>query len=154
MTDQLSTTSANIPSTPLKEETLATGEERVLQVLEEQIDIRKVIVETGVVRVRKIVHEDTDTVDMTLMSDEVIITRVPVDKVVADIFHSRQEGDTLIVPIFKEVFTKQVVLVEEVHMTTRRIAKSTTQNITLKREEAVVERYDAQSGLWNPDTSQ
>ena len=154
MTDQFSTTATNIPKALLKEETLATGEERVLPVLEEQIDIQKVVVETGAVPVRKIVHEDTDSFDTTLKSEEVIITRVPMEKVVADIFNSRQEGDTLIIPIFKEVFTRQIVLVEEVHMTTRRIPKSTTQHITLKREEVVVERYYAQSRLWNPHTAQ
>jgi len=130
---------------------LASGETRVLPVLEEQLDIRKVAVETGAVRVRKIVHEESRTVDMSLMQEEVSITRVPVNKVVEDKFHSRQEGDTLVIPIFKEVVTRHLVLVEEVRITTRRTPETSTQEVTLKREEAVVERYDAASGSWKPD---
>ena len=130
---------------------LASGETRVLPVMEEQLDIRKVAVETGAVRVRKIVHEESRTVDMSLMQEEVSITRVPVNKVVEDKFHSRQEGDTLVVPIFKEVITRHLVLVEEVRITTRRNPETSTQQVSLKREEAVVERYDAASGSWKPE---
>lgn len=132
-------------------DTLASGDTRVLPVLEERLDIRKVAVETGAVRVRKIVHEESRTVDMALMQEEVSITRVPVNKVVEDKFHSRQEGDTLVIPIFKEVVTRHLVLVEEVRITTRRNPETSTQQVTLKREEAVVERYDAASGSWKPE---
>jgi uncharacterized protein (TIGR02271 family) len=132
-------------------DTLADGETRVVPVLEEQLDIRKVAVETGAVRVRKIVHEESRTVDMSLMQEDVSITRVPVNKVVEDKFHSRQEGDTLVIPIFREVVTRHLLLVEEVRITTHRSPETSTQQVTLKREEAVVERYDAASGSWKPD---
>jgi uncharacterized protein (TIGR02271 family) len=130
---------------------LGSGETRVLPVLEEQLDIRKVAVETGAVRVRKIVHEESRTVDLALMQEEVSVARVPVNRIVEAKFHSRQEGDTLVIPIFKEVVTKHLVLVEEVRITTRRNPEASTQEVTLKREEAVVERYDAASGSWKPD---
>ena len=132
-------------------DTLASGETRVLPVMEEQLDISKVAVETGAVRVRKIVHEESRTVDMSLMQEEVDITRVPVNRVVEDKFQSRQEGDTLVIPIFREVVTRHLLLVEEVRITTRRSPATSTQEVTLKREEAVVERYDAASGSWKPD---
>ena len=134
--------------------TLRTGQEKVLPIIEERLDIRKVATETGAVRVRKIVHEETRTVDMALMREEVNITRVPVNREVEAKFPSRQEGDTLVIPIFKEVITRHLMLVEEVRVTTRRIPESSTEEVTLKREEAVVERYDEVSGTWKPDTSQ
>ena len=133
--------------------TLVGGETRVLPVMEEQLDIRKVAVETGAVRVRKIVHEESRTVDMSLMQEDVEITRVPVNRVVEDKFRSRQEGDTLVIPIFREVVTKHLLLVEEVRITTRRNPETSTQEVTLKREEAVVERYDAESGSWKPEAT-
>lgn len=130
---------------------LASGETRVLPVLQEQLDIRKVAVETGAVRVRKIVHEESRTVDMSLMKEEVSITRVPVNRVVDEKFPSRQEGETLVIPIFKEVVTTHLVLVEEVRVTTHRTPETSTQQVSLKREEAVVERYDAETGSWKPE---
>ena len=145
----------NMPSAPgtqqIQGNTLSSGETHVLQVVEEQLDIRKIAVETGAVRVRKIVHEESRTVDMSLMQEEVSIMRVPVNKVVEDKFQSRQEGDTLVIPIFKEVVTRHLVLVEEVRITTHRNPETSTQEVTLKREEAVVERYDAASGNWKPE---
>lgn len=134
-----------------QDNTVAGGETRVLPVMEEQLDIRKVAVETGAVRVRKIVHEESRTVDISLMQEQVSITRVPLGKVVEETFQSRQEGDTLVIPIFKEVVTKHLVLVEEVRITTHRNPETSTQEITLKREEAVVERFDAASGSWKPE---
>ena len=131
--------------------TLSEGETRVLPVLEEQLEIRKVPVETGAVRVRKIVHEENRTVDLTLMQEEVSVTRVPVNKVVENTFQPRQEGDTLVIPIFEEVVTRHLVVVEEVRITTRRNPEASRQQVTLKREEAVVERYDAASGSWKPE---
>lgn len=151
MTRQPGDTLSHTSTQQAQAESLASGETRVLPVMEEQLDIRKVAVETGAVRVRKIVHEESRTVDMSLMQEEVSITRVPVNKVVEDKFHSRQEGDTLVIPIFKEVITKHLVLVEEVRITTRRSPETSTQQVSLKREEAVVERYDAASGSWKPE---
>jgi uncharacterized protein (TIGR02271 family) len=130
---------------------LPDGQERVLPVIEEQLDVRKVTVETGAVRVRKIVHEETRTVDTPLVHEEVSITRVPVNRVVEDKFHSRQEGDTLVIPVFKEVITRHLVLLEEVRITTRRVAEQGAYDVSVKREEAVVERYDAETGVWKPD---
>ena len=43
------------------------------------------------------------------------------------------------------------MLVEEVRITTHRNPETSTQEVTLKREEAVVERYDAASGNWKPE---
>jgi uncharacterized protein (TIGR02271 family) len=151
MTQQPGTTPSGVGPQHTQGDPLASGETRVLPVLEEQLDIRKVAVETGAVRVRKIVHEESRTVDMSLMQEEVSITRVPVNKIVEDKFHSRQEGDTLVIPIFKEVVTRHLVLVEEVRITTRRSPETSTQEVTLKREEAVVERYDTASGSWKPE---
>lgn len=139
---------------PLQVEMLASDDARVLPVLHEQLEIRKVAEETGAVRVRKIVHDEPRTVDVTLISEQVVVTRVPVNKVVDATFPSRQDGDTLVIPIFKEMLVKQLVLVEEVHVTSRRNPENTTQQVTLKREEAIVERYDTESGSWKPDSSQ
>jgi uncharacterized protein (TIGR02271 family) len=153
MTEESGTAPPRADADQLQVETRASDAERVFPVLHEQLDIRKVTEDTGVVRVRKIVHDETRTVDMTLIHEEVVVTRVPVNKVVGEKCLSRQEGDTLVIPIFKEILIKQLVLVEEVHVTTWRSPENTTQQVTLKREEAVVERYDADSGSWKPEPS-
>ncbi|MBK4736860.1 YsnF/AvaK domain-containing protein [Noviherbaspirillum pedocola] len=129
----------------------ATGAEQVLPVVEERLEVDKVKVNTGAVRVRKIVHEDVQTFDVPLQQEEVSVTRVPVNRVVEGKSEPRQEGDTLVIPVFREVVTTHLVLVEEVRITTRRVAGSSTQQATVRREEAVVERYDADSGSWKAE---
>jgi len=70
------------PSTPQSKmgKTLEADREHVIQIIEEQLDAQKVVVETGAIRVRKIVHDETNTVDLGLVSEEVTVTRVPVGK--------------------------------------------------------------------------
>jgi uncharacterized protein (TIGR02271 family) len=148
-----STPSGKVPH-QVQAETLAGDVERVLPVLQEQIEIHKVAEETGAVRVRKVVHDEACTVDMTLVREDVTVTRVPVNKVVDAKLSTRQDGDTLVIPIYKEIFVKQLVLVEEVHVTTRRSTDNTAQPVILKREEAVVERYEVESGSWKPEPPQ
>jgi uncharacterized protein (TIGR02271 family) len=135
----------------LQSEAHVSHAQQVIPVLHEQLEIHKVAEETGAIRVRTIVHDELCTVDMTLAREGVSVTRVPLNKVVDAKFPSRQQGDTLVIPIYKEILAKQLVLVEEVHVTTRRSAENTTQSVTLKREEAIVERYDEESGSWKPD---
>ncbi|MCU0893405.1 MAG: YsnF/AvaK domain-containing protein [Rhodospirillales bacterium] len=54
----------------------------------------------------------------------------------------RQEGDTTIIPVFEEVVVveKRLKLVEEVRLTKRQTIRHEPQTITLRRQEAVVER--------------
>jgi uncharacterized protein (TIGR02271 family) len=138
----------------LQAEILASDAKQVLPVLQEQIKVHKVAEETGAVRVRTVVYDEARTVDMTLVREDVTVTRVPVNRVVDAKLSIRQDGDTLVIPIYKEIFVKQLVLIEEVHVVTRRSTQDTTQPVTLKREEAIVERYEVESGIWKPDPPQ
>ncbi|MDB5301088.1 MAG: hypothetical protein JWO87_2751, partial [Phycisphaerales bacterium] len=54
----------------------------------------------------------------------------------------RREGDTLIVPLVEEVLVveKRLVLREEVRVTTRRSQTHQPQRVTLRSEEAEIER--------------
>lgn len=153
MTQQFGTTPLQQAGQHHGTDLVAEGGQTILPVVEEQLDIRKVTVETGAVRIRKIVHEDVQAVPMTLMHEQVSVTRVAANRVVAETFGSRQEGDTLVIPVFREVLTRQLLLVEEVRVTTHRSPEPSTQQVTMKREEAVVERYDAETGSWSPDPS-
>lgn len=146
--------SSHVDPQPIAPGVLPTVPECVMPVIEEQLEVRKVKVNTGSVRVRKVVHEETRTVDTPLVHEEVSITRVPVNRVVPDKYPSRQEGDALVIPVFKEVITKHLMLVEEVHITTRRVTDQSTCDVNVKREEAVVERFDADTGTWKSDPAQ
>jgi uncharacterized protein (TIGR02271 family) len=124
----------------------------VLPVIQETLDVATHPVETGRVRIRKVVHEREETVDAPLLHDEVVVDRVPINRVVDGPIPVRSEGDTLIIPLFEEVLIaeKRLLLKEEVRITKHRVETHTPQRVTLRREEAVAERPNPERDESNP----
>lgn len=120
----------------------AGGAAAVIPVVAEDIEVGKQTVESGRVRVRKTVEERQETVDQPLASEEVVVERVPVNRVVAEAPSPRQEGDTLILPVLEEVLVveKRLMLREEVRVTSRRSEIHRPQTVTLRRENVEIER--------------
>ena len=63
----------------------------------------------GPVRVRKFVYEREAVVDPPLLRDEVVIERVPINRVVEGPIAARSEEDTLIIPVLEEVLVVRSV---------------------------------------------
>lgn len=117
-------------------------EETVVQLAEEVLQVGTRAVERGRVRLHKTVSERTETVDVPLSRTQVEVERVALNQPVETAAPARHEGDTMIIPRYEEVLvvTKQLVLVEEVRVTTRRNERREPQAVGLRREELTVER--------------
>lgn len=127
-----------------------------IPVVQEEVHISKRTVETGRgVRIHKTVSEQPQEVALDLARDEVVVTRVAVDRIVslAEVPQPRQEGDTYIVPVTEEVLVveKRLRIKEEIHITRTRHAERHADTVLLKSEHVSVERFD--SGA-DPATSQ
>lgn len=114
----------------------------VIPVVEEALEIGRREVETGRVRVTKLVREAQELVDLPVHTDEVHVERVPIGRIVNGPVGSRQEGDTLILPVVEEVLVveKRLRLVEEVRITRKRTEARNPQTVTLRKEEVQIER--------------
>jgi uncharacterized protein (TIGR02271 family) len=114
----------------------------VVPVVAEQLEVQKRMVEAGGVRVRKTVSEREEVVDEPLLREEVQVRRVPVGRVVEGPVPVRHVGDTIIVSLLEEVLVveKRLMLKEELHITKERVETYRPQRVTLRTEEAVVER--------------
>lgn len=125
---------------------------RVLPVIEESLDVEIRPVETARVRVHKVVHEREAVVDPPLLREEVVVERVPVNRIVEGPMSVRSEGDTLIIPVLEEVLVveKRLLLKEEVRLTKHRGETHMPQRVMLRHEEAIVERIDREG---HEDTS-
>jgi len=112
-----------------------------IPVTEEQLHVGKRLVQGERVRINKIVHESQEQVDVSLLSEEVEIRRVPVNRTVEAPVEVRYEGDTMVIPLLEEVVTvqKQLLLREEIYITKKRTETHQTEAVTLRREEVVVE---------------
>jgi len=117
----------------------------VLPVVEEQAVILKRNTLTEGVRVRTVVSEREEIIDEPLASEEIEVVRVPLDRWVDAPVPVRHEGETTIVTLLEEVVVveKRLRATEEVRITKRRAVRHAAQSVTLRREDAVVERLDA-----------
>ena len=121
------------------------GDSIVMPVVEERLDVQKQRVEGGGVRIRKIVREREEIVDEPLMREEVQVRRVPVGRVVEGPVPVRHVGDTMVISLLEEVLVveKRLMLKEELHVTKASIETYKPQRVTLRSEEASIERVDA-----------
>ena len=124
---------------------MAESEFTVIPVIEESAVVTKRVVDRGGVRITKLVHEREETIDEPLSQERVTVERVQVNQPVDHAPTVWRDGDTLIIPILEEVVVveKRLVLKEELRVTMQRVSRRQPQSVTLRREEAVVERIDA-----------
>ena len=114
----------------------------VVPVLAEELEVQKRQVETGKVRLTKVVHEREVQVDKPLWREEVEVTRVPMQQVVDGPVPVREEHGTMIISVVEEVLVveKRWMLREEIHIRQQRSETHQPQRITLRSEEVQVER--------------
>ncbi len=128
-------------------------EEVVIPVAEERIKVEKRRVEGATVRVTKEVFEEDEVVDEPLRGEEVSVERVKLGRIVEEAESIRTEGDTTIIPLYEEVLVvkKRLVLAEELRVTKRQTERREPQTVTLRREEATIERLEPGEGVVKGD---
>jgi uncharacterized protein (TIGR02271 family) len=116
----------------------------VLPVTAEALDVQTRRVETGRVRIHKTVQTREVLVDEPLLREEVVIARVPVNRVVEGPIPVGYEKDTMMISLLEEVLVVEtrLLLKEEVHITTRRTETHTPEQVTLRHEDVTIERVD------------
>ena len=126
---------------------VAGGRQAVVPLVEERLLVGKREVETGRVVVSKTVLEEQQPVEQSLLRQDVLVERVPVGRVVDAPTANREEGETLVVPVFEEVLVieKRLMLKEEVRITRRATEVRHRDQVTLRREVVQVDRVDGKS---------
>jgi len=117
----------------------------VLPVIEEHATIRREVVETGRVLLTRQVQHSEEQVTVPVQHEEVQVERVPRNQTLpagAAAPETRYEGDTLIIPVLREVAVVEtrLLLVEELRVTKRQVTTQHTETLTLRQEQVLVER--------------
>jgi len=133
---------------PERRQAGADGDEEtlVVPVIAEKLEVQKRVLEREGVRIRKIVREREEVVDEPLMREEVQVKRVPINRVVDGPVPVRHVGNTMIVSLLEEVLVveKRLMLKEELHITKEEVETYKPQRVTLRSEEATIERVGGQ----------
>ena len=118
---------------------------QIIPVVEEEAVVLKRKKLTEGVRVRTVVREIEEIVDEPLATEDVEVERVALGHWIDAPAPVRQEGETTIVTLVEEVVVveKRLRAIEEVRITKRKSIRRAPQKVTLRREEAVVERLTA-----------
>lgn len=124
----------------------------VIPVVEERLKVEKKVVEAGKVKISKKVKEEEKTVDIPVSQEEVQVERIPVNRFVETAPQIRYEGETMIVPVLREVVVveKRIELIEEIHITKKIHQTQVSQQVTLRTEEVTVERLPGENNLSVP----
>lgn len=127
---------------------LAVGDAVTIPVIEETTRIDKRVIETGRVRMQTRTETIEEVLRETLRSDVVGVTRVPIDRVIAEGEVAptvRTENGVTIIPVLEEVLVveKRLVLKEEVHIRQTTSSEAVEVPVTLRKQQAVVERVSA-----------
>nr|WP_238198862.1 YsnF/AvaK domain-containing protein [Methylobacterium tardum] len=134
------------------------GSELVIPVVEERARIDKRVVETGRVRVSTHTETTEQVLRESLRSDAVGVTRVSVNRTLAEgeaVPVARTEGGVTIIPVLEEILVveKRLVLKEEVHIRRTTSGEDVEVPVTLRKQRAVVERLSADGHVTNTTAS-
>jgi uncharacterized protein (TIGR02271 family) len=126
----------------------ATGDERiVVPLVAEELQVGKRLVESGRVRLRTVVTERQETVDVALMREEIDVERIEIGTFVDQAPVVRREDGVLIIPLLEEVLVveKRLRLTAEIRVQLRKTTVREPQQVTLRREEIAVDRVTTES---------
>jgi stress response protein YsnF len=118
-----------------------------LPVMREELHVGTRTEEVGVLRVRVLTEEHSETLEQPLVQESVVVERVSVGVQVAQPREPWREGEVLVVPVYEEVIERRLVLKEELRLHRQRVSTPHTEQVPLRRQRAVVERLQA-DGTW------
>jgi uncharacterized protein (TIGR02271 family) len=117
-----------------------------LPLAEEVVRVAKHDVVTGTIRARTVTETVRELAHVELETQAVDVTRVPVDRIVAEVPEIRTEGDVTIVPVVEEVAVveKRLVLREELHIRKRRSLARADIPVERRKQKVLVERLPSE----------
>lgn len=110
-------------------------------VIEEKLHVEKRIVESGKVHISKTVNEHQEQINIPLNHEQINIERIAINKYIEIMPDAvKYEGETMIIPVIREVIEKRILLVEEIRVTKQVIQTQQNQEITLRTEQVHINK--------------
>lgn len=128
-----------VPAPPLDDDYLTDENEETIRLREERLDVDTQEVQTGEVRLGKHVTEETETIDVPVTHEEVIVERHPVrdshstDETITDIDGTEE----VVIPVTEEQVNvqKHTDVVEEIDVRKEKVTEQKKVSDTVRKEE-------------------
>lgn len=145
--DEVRSGSADITADSMDRPRSTTEADPVIALAEERVRIDKTSVDGDRIRVSTRTEIIEEVLRETLRGDAVGVSRLPVDRVIAEgetAPQVRTEGGVTIIPVLEEVLVveKRLVLREEIHIRQTTSGEDVEVPVTLRKQAAVVEHLD------------
>ena len=115
----------------------------VIPIIEEEVIIDKKLVKTGRIILKRTVSTEDVAVEVPVSTEHFDIERIAINQYLDNPPPPiRYEGDTIIIPVLKEVVVKRILLVEEIHLIKQVETSNKTENIVVRKEEVTIERVE------------
>jgi uncharacterized protein (TIGR02271 family) len=113
----------------------------VIALAREELRVTRQVVDRGGVRVRVSVNERDEAVDVLLREQDVQVERIPIGRVIEHPPETRQEGNTLVIPVVEEILVveRRLILREEIHIRRTERQRPARETARLRSEAAEVE---------------
>jgi len=123
--------------------TAKEGEQIIVPLVEEYLNVNKEWVQSGEVVVRKTVQTTTQTIPVNVAYEEVQVDHVPVNRALAHREKTEPwwDGDVMVIPVIEEeiVVMKRQVLKEELRVHKRRLVRQENVSDTVRSEQIQIE---------------
>ncbi len=131
----------NLPGNDLKNNPHNSDGVLSIPVINEVVTVEKNIIETGKVKIKKNVSSTEKNVKVAVDKTDVEVKTVMINRLVDEAPEAvRYEGDTMIISELQEVCVVRLMLVKEIHVTTKKSTVNEERKVTLRKEEVVVEK--------------
>lgn len=111
-------------------------EKKTFSVINEFLTVKKKIVETGRIHITKKIELREESFNVPVMQEHVNVERITINQYVNEAPQIRQVGKTMVIPVLKEVWVvrKEILLVEEIHVTRTHTQEIISGTETLREE--------------------
>lgn len=110
-------------------------------VIEERAKVDKKVIEKGKVRITKKVETEEEKVKVVVKNEEINIERIAINEYADELPEIRQSGDTMIIPVIKEVAVvqKKIFVIEEIRVTKKTHHTEEERTVPLQKEKVNIE---------------
>ncbi len=118
--------------------------EAIIPLAEETLSVAKRRIERRRLQVQLRTETETQTARADLRREEIVVERVPVNRVVTVAPEVREEDGVTIIPVFEEIIvtTKQLLLREELHIRRVVTVREASEPVEVRRQYATTEFQD------------